>query len=102
MRAAAFQVHSACTAAFVHIGLEWSGKASGRLPPGRDRAEDEEVIAMKKPKEIRDLEKQFEAALIVVRDLHTRAMELGVKDLEETAGRAHDALIDYKLTRDPI
>jgi hypothetical protein len=57
---------------------------------------------MKKPKEIRDLEKQFEAALIVVRDLHTRARELGVKDLEETASRAHDALIDYKLTRDPI
>jgi hypothetical protein len=57
---------------------------------------------MKKPKEIRDLEKQFGLALIVVRDLHTRAMELGVKDLEETAGRAHDALIDYKLTRDPI
>jgi hypothetical protein len=57
---------------------------------------------MKKPKEIRDLEKQFEAALIVVRDLHTRARELGVKDFEETAGRAHDALIDYKLTRDPI
>jgi hypothetical protein len=57
---------------------------------------------MKKPKEIRDLEKQFGLALIVVRDLHTRARELGVKDLEETAGRAHDALIDYKLTRDPI
>jgi hypothetical protein len=28
-------------------------------------------------------------------------MELGQKDLEEAAGRAHDALIDYKLTRDP-
>jgi hypothetical protein len=59
------------------------------------------VNAIKKPKEIRDLEKQFEAALIVVRDLYTRAMELGVKDLEEAASRAHDALIDYKLTRDP-
>jgi hypothetical protein len=59
------------------------------------------MIAMKKPKEIRDLDKQFEAALIVVRDLFTRAMEVGVKDLEEAAGRAHDALIDYKLTRDP-
>ena len=51
-------------------------------------------------KEIKELDKQFEAALVVLRDLHTRAMELGVKDIESAACHAHDALIDCKLARD--
>lgn len=53
----------------------------------------------KPPKELRDLDKQFEAALIVVRDLFTRATELGVKDIESAADVAHDALLDCKLAR---
>jgi hypothetical protein len=54
---------------------------------------------MKKPKEIRNLDKQFEEALIVVRDLWTRASELGVRDLEQAACRAHDTLLDCRMAR---
>jgi hypothetical protein len=53
----------------------------------------------KPPKELRDLDKQFETALIVVRDLYARAMELGVEDIESAAELAHDALLECKLAR---
>jgi hypothetical protein len=43
----------------------------------------------KQPKEIRDIEKQLKVTTIAVRDLHARAMELGLKDIEESAGKAH-------------
>jgi hypothetical protein len=48
----------------------------------------------------KELDQQFEAALVVLRDLHTRAIELSVKDILSAARRAHDALIDCKLARD--
>jgi hypothetical protein len=51
------------------------------------------------PKELRDLDKQFGKTLIAVRDLYTRAKELGVDDIERAAEVAHDALIDCKLAR---
>jgi hypothetical protein len=48
----------------------------------------------RKPKELRELERQFMDTLIAVRDLHIRAMELGQKDLEGAAEKAHDALLE--------
>ena len=53
----------------------------------------------KQPKEIRDIEKQLKVTTIAVRDLHARAMELGLKDIEESAGKAHDKLVDCALAR---
>jgi hypothetical protein len=53
----------------------------------------------KQPKEIRDIEKQLMAATIVVRDLHVRALELGLKDIEMSAGKAHDELLDCAQAR---
>jgi hypothetical protein len=50
-------------------------------------------------KELRDLDKQFGATLIAVRELYTRAKELGVDDIERAAEIGHDALIDCKLAR---
>jgi hypothetical protein len=35
----------------------------------------------KQPKEIRDIEKQLKVTTIAVRDLHARAIELGLKDI---------------------
>lgn len=51
------------------------------------------------PKELSDLDKQFEKVLIAVRDLDTRAHELGVSDISKAARIAHDALLDCKLGR---
>jgi hypothetical protein len=56
----------------------------------------------KQPKEIRDIEKQLKVTTIAVRDLHARAMELGLKDIEESAGKAHDELLDCALARNAI
>jgi hypothetical protein len=53
----------------------------------------------KPPKEIRDIEKQLKVTTIAVRDLHARAMELGIKDIEESAGKAHDELLDLVQAR---
>jgi hypothetical protein len=53
----------------------------------------------KQPKEIREIEKQLKTATIAVRDLHARAMELGVKDIEQAAGKAHDELLDCAVAR---
>jgi hypothetical protein len=53
----------------------------------------------KQPKEIREIEKQLKATTIAVRDLHVRAMELGLKDIEESAGHAHDELLDCAKAR---
>jgi hypothetical protein len=53
----------------------------------------------KQPREIRDIEKQLKAATIAVRDLHARAMELGVRDIEESARKAHDQLLDCAEAR---
>jgi hypothetical protein len=38
----------------------------------------------KQPKEIRDIEKQLKVTTIAARDLHARAIELGLKDIEES------------------
>jgi hypothetical protein len=51
-------------------------------------------------KEIREIEKQLKAAIIAVRDLHARAVELGVRDIEQAAGKAHVELLDCAETRD--
>jgi hypothetical protein len=40
---------------------------------------------MQKPQEIKELDEQFEAALVALRNLHTRAMELGVKDIQSAS-----------------
>jgi hypothetical protein len=53
----------------------------------------------KRPKEIRDLEKQLKVTTIAVRDLHARAMELGLRGFEESAGKAHDELLDCAMAR---
>ena len=53
----------------------------------------------KQPKELSELKKRFDVALIGLRDLHVQAMELGVDDIEKAAGIAHEALIDCKLAR---
>jgi hypothetical protein len=53
----------------------------------------------KPPKEIRDIEKQLKKTTIAVRDLHARAAELGLKDIEESAGKAHDELLDLVQAR---
>ena len=50
-------------------------------------------------KEIRDIEKQLKMATIAVRDLHARAIELGVKDIEQSARKAHDELLDCAIAR---
>jgi len=51
-------------------------------------------------KEIRDIEKQLKLATIAVRDLHARAMELGVRDIEQSAEKAHDELLGCALARE--
>ena len=53
----------------------------------------------KQPKEIRDIEKQLKVTTIAVRDLHARAMELGLRDIEESARKAHDELLDCAQAR---
>ena len=53
----------------------------------------------KQPKEIRDIEKQLRVTTIAVRDLHARSMELGLRDIGESAGKAHDELLDCALAR---
>lgn len=53
----------------------------------------------KPPKEIRDIEKQFRATLIAARDLHSCAMELGIKDIEEAAEIAHEALMARAIAK---
>jgi hypothetical protein len=52
----------------------------------------------KQPKEICDIEKQLKVTN-AVRDLHARAMELGLRDIEESAGKAHDELLDCAQAR---
>ena len=52
----------------------------------------------KQPKEIRDIEKQLKVTTIAVRDLHARAMELGLR-VEQSAGKAHDELLDCAIAR---
>ena len=54
---------------------------------------------MKLAQELRDLDKQFGATLIAVKDLHASALELGVNDIEKAAEIAHDALIECHLAR---
>jgi hypothetical protein len=53
----------------------------------------------KQPKEIRDIEKQLKVTTIAVRDLHARAMELGLRDIEQSAKKAHDELLDCAIAR---
>jgi hypothetical protein len=45
----------------------------------------------KEPKEVRDIVREFKRALLAVRELHGRAMEIGIKDIEAAAEVAHDA-----------
>ncbi|RTM12033.1 MAG: hypothetical protein EKK33_18705 [Bradyrhizobiaceae bacterium] len=47
----------------------------------------------KEPKEVRDIVREFKRALLAVRELHGRAMEIGIKDIEAAAEVAHDALL---------
>ena len=54
----------------------------------------------KQPKEIREIERQLKVTTIAVRDLHARAMELGLRDIEESTGKAHDQLLDCAQARD--
>ncbi len=54
----------------------------------------------RRPKEIREIEKQLKIATIAVRDLHARALELGLRDIEQSAGKAHDERLECVEARD--
>ncbi|MDB5615770.1 hypothetical protein [Tardiphaga sp.] len=62
----------------------------------------QELKMTKNVKEIGDLEKQLRSAMTAVRDLHLQALELGVRDIEAAAGKAHDLLSDCSAARDQV